>query len=90
MSALLRLDGKRTFATIGRQVGVPGQNVQHVVTNSPWSAGDALRQVRAELAARPELREGGVLILDESPSARPAPGPSERRGSGTGGSGTST
>jgi SRSO17 transposase len=67
VSALLRLDGKRTFANIGRQVGVAGQNVQHFMTNSPWSAGDVLRQVRREIAARPELRQGGVLILDESP-----------------------
>ena len=61
------MDGQRTFANIGRQVGVPGQNVQHYVSNSPWSAGDVLRQVRGEIAARSELRQGGRLILDESP-----------------------
>jgi SRSO17 transposase len=61
------MDGKRTFANIGRQVGLAGQNVQHFVSNSPWSAAGVLRQVRREIAARPELRRGGVLILDESP-----------------------
>jgi SRSO17 transposase len=61
------MDGKRTFANIGRQVGLAGQNVQHFVTNSPWSAAGVLRQVRREIAARPELGQGGVLILDESP-----------------------
>jgi SRSO17 transposase len=61
------MDGKRTFANIGRQVGLAGQNVQHFVSNSPWSAAGVLRQVRREIAARPELRQGGVLILDESP-----------------------
>jgi hypothetical protein len=35
------------------------------MTNSPWSAADVLRQVRQEIAARPELRRGGVLMLDE-------------------------
>jgi SRSO17 transposase len=61
------MDGRRTFANIGRQVGLAGQNVQHFVSNSPWSAAGVLRQVRREIAARPELRQGGVLILDESP-----------------------
>jgi SRSO17 transposase len=41
--------------------------VQHFVSNSPWSAGAVLRQVRREIAARPEFRHGGVLVLDESP-----------------------
>ena len=41
--------------------------MQHFVSNSPWSAGAVLRQVRREIAARPELRQGGVLVLDESP-----------------------
>ena len=67
IGALLRLETKRTFANIGRQVGLPGQNVQPFVSNSPWSAAAVLRQVRQEIAARPELRQGGVLILDESP-----------------------
>jgi SRSO17 transposase len=61
------MDGKRTFANIGRQVGLAGQNVQHFVSNSPWSAAGVLRQVRQEIAARPELQQGGVLVLDESP-----------------------
>ncbi len=67
MSALLRLESKRTFTNIGRQVGMPGQNIQHFMTNSPWSAAAVLRQVRREIAARAELQSGGVLILDESP-----------------------
>jgi SRSO17 transposase len=67
IGALLRMDGKRTFTNIGRQVGLAGQNVQHFVSNSPWSAAGVLRQVRQEIAARPELQRGGMLILDESP-----------------------
>ena len=67
VSALLRMESKRTFANIGRQVGMPGQNIQHFMTNSPWSAADVLRQVRQEIAARAELQRGGVLVLDESP-----------------------
>jgi SRSO17 transposase len=66
VSALLRMDGDRNFAGIGRQVGLPGQNVQHFMTNSPWSAQGVLQRVRREVAAKPELRRGGVLVLDES------------------------
>jgi SRSO17 transposase len=66
VSALLRMESKRTFANIGRQVGMPGQNIQHFMTNSPWSAADVLRQVRQEVATRAELQRGGVLVLDES------------------------
>ena len=67
VGALLRMERQRTFTNIGRQVGLPGQNVQHFVSNSPWSAAGVLRQVRREIAARPELQRGGVLVLDESP-----------------------
>ncbi len=67
VSALLRMESQRTFTNIGRQVGMPGQNIQHFMTNSPWSAADVLRQVRQEIAARAELQRGGVLVLDESP-----------------------
>ena len=66
VSALLRMDSQRNFANIGRQSGVPGQNVQHFMSNSPWSAQDVLRQVRREIAGKPELHRGGMLVLDES------------------------
>ena len=61
------MEGQRTFTNIGRQVGLAGQNVQHFVSNSPSSSAGILRQVRREIAARPGLQQGGVLILDESP-----------------------
>src|SRR5262249_16241952 len=54
VGALLRMERRRTFTNIGRQVGMPGQNVQHFVTNSPRSAAGVLRQVRQEIAARSE------------------------------------
>jgi SRSO17 transposase len=60
------MDSQRNFANIGRQSGVPGQNVQHFMSNSPWSAQDVLRQVRREIAGKPELHRGGMLVLDES------------------------
>ncbi len=61
----LRMENKRNFANIGCNMGVPGQNMQHFMSNSPWSAQAVIQHVQAEIAATPELR-GDVLILDES------------------------
>ena len=66
VSPLRRMDAERNFANIGPPVGLRGQNVQHLMTNSPWSAPGVLRQVRQEITARPEPRQGGVLVLGES------------------------
>lgn len=70
LSGLLRMTGERNFANIGRQTGVPGQNVQHFMANSPWSAESVLRQVQQEIAAKPALAGGGMLLLDESADAK--------------------
>jgi SRSO17 transposase len=66
LSGLLRMPHKRTFTNIGRQTGVAGQNLQHFVSNSPWSAQDVIAQVQAEIAATPGLERGAMLLLDES------------------------
>jgi SRSO17 transposase len=68
------MKGERHFAGIGREAGVEGQNIEHFMSESPWSGpapycdrGEAVcRQVQDELKARPELLSGGVLRVDES------------------------
>src|SRR5260370_24319077 len=60
---------ERIFTNIARRIEGPetdGQRVQHFMSASPWSAQSVLEQIRAEVAATPALRQGGVLILDES------------------------
>lgn len=69
MSGQLRMPEKRNFANIGFSTGVPEQNMQHFMSNSPWSAQGVIQQVQAEVAATPEFR-GGILILDESAKDR--------------------
>lgn len=56
----------RNYANIGRQTGASGQGVHHFMSNSPWSAQAVIRQVQQEIASKPGLERGGVLILDES------------------------
>ena len=69
MCGQLWMENKRNFANIGCNTGVPDQNMQHFMSNSPWSAQAVIHHVQAEIAATPELR-GGVLILDESAKER--------------------
>jgi SRSO17 transposase len=66
LSALLRLESKRNYTNIGRTAGISGENIQHFMSNSPWSKQTSLEQVREELKATPGMERGGVLLLDES------------------------
>ena len=66
LSGLLRLECKRNYTTIGRATGIAGENLQHFMSNSPWSTRELLEQVQEEIEATPGLERGGVLLLDES------------------------
>jgi SRSO17 transposase len=70
LGGLLRMKEKRTFAGIGRNTGQSGENIQHFMSNSPWSTEAVYTQVQAEIATTPELRTGGMLLLDESADAK--------------------
>ena len=70
LSALLRMEEKRNFAEIGRTVKESGENIQHFMSNSPWSAQAVFRQVQADIAATPALQHGGALLVDESADAK--------------------
>lgn len=70
LSGLLRMTEKRTFSGIGRNTGQSGENIQHFMSNSPWSTETVYTQVQAEIATTPELRTGGMLLLDESADAK--------------------
>lgn len=64
------METDRNFTQIGRVTGRAGENLQHFMSNSPWSAQGVCRQVRAEIRATPPLQQGSVLILDESTNAK--------------------
>ena len=66
LSCLLRMESKRNYANIGRAAGVTGENIQHFMSNSPWSARAVMEQVQQEIRSTPDLKRGGVVILDES------------------------
>ena len=65
-TGLLRLEADRHYTHIGRATGVAGENVQHFMSNSPWSAQAPVEQARQEIQATPGVERGSFLLLDES------------------------
>lgn len=66
------MEAKRNMSNIGRKTNVCGQNMQHFMSNSPWSGWDMITGVREEIKARPEF-QGAMLVLDESADAKAGP-----------------
>lgn len=66
VSSLLRMDSKRNIAEIGRQAGTSPQNMQHFITNSPWSYAALIQAIQADVLRHPEFQSGAILVLDES------------------------
>ena len=75
LRGLLTMDTNRNYANIARRVIDPmddGQNLQHFMSDSPWSTMPVFEQIQTEIQSRRELR-GGVLTLDESGDKRCGP-----------------
>jgi SRSO17 transposase len=67
MRGQLTMDANRHFAGIGRQVGGhDGQPLQHFMTNSPWNGARVYEKIQAEICEKPQLKQGSMLLLDES------------------------
>lgn len=60
------METKRNIAQISETAGVPVQNMQHYISNSPWSGAYLIKMVRRQITAHPYFESGCVLILDES------------------------
>jgi SRSO17 transposase len=76
LRGLLGMETERNYANIARRVISPdedGQNVQHFMSDSPWSAQAVIQQIQKEIIATPGLSEGGVLLLDESADEKAGP-----------------
>lgn len=65
LKGLLRMKTDRNMSEIAREAGVSEQNMQHFISNSPWSGEKMIGQVQQAICEREEM-QGGVLILDES------------------------
>lgn len=59
------METDRNLANVGRKTGVSGQNLQHFVSNSPWSGDAVVLAVEDEIRVHPAFQEA-ILVLDES------------------------
>jgi SRSO17 transposase len=66
ISGLLRMDSKRNIANIGRQTQVSEQNMQHFLSESPWSARAMIARLQEEIISSGAFGKGSMLLLDES------------------------
>lgn len=66
VSGLLRMDSKRNIAQIGRQANIDPQNMQHFISNSPWSHSALIQAIQEDILRHPEFQSGAMLVLDES------------------------
>jgi SRSO17 transposase len=66
LSGLLRMKRDRNMAEIGRQAGIFPQNMQHFISNSPWSRSALIQAIQQEISHQPEFQSGAILVLDES------------------------
>jgi SRSO17 transposase len=63
------METNRNFANLGRKTEVPGQNIQHFMSNSPWSGAGVIEAVQNEIKTHPAFQEA-ILVLDESADAK--------------------
>lgn len=66
LSGLLRMKAKRNMAEIGRKAGISSQNMQHFMSNSPWSGPALIGGIQDEIKQHAEFQSGAILALDES------------------------
>lgn len=60
------METKRNFANIGRKTNISDQNMQHFMSNSPWSGSVLISKVREEVGQQDEFQSGSMLLIDES------------------------
>jgi SRSO17 transposase len=72
LRGVLTLERERNFKNMARRLGqgADGQALQHFMSTSPWAKRDAFDQIQADLGAIPALRQGSIVILDESADAK--------------------
>jgi SRSO17 transposase len=57
---------QRNFTNIASEQEISSQNLQHFMSESPWSAQRVIDQIQQEVANRTDFVANGMLLLDES------------------------
>ncbi len=66
ISGLLRMKTKRNINNIARTTGVPEQNMQQFMSDSPWPGDELIAVLQQDISMHPHFQEESVLIIDES------------------------
>jgi SRSO17 transposase len=66
VSGLLRMESERNMAEIGRQLDISPQNMQHFISNSPWSWSALIQAIQQDVQRHPAFQASAILVLDES------------------------
>jgi SRSO17 transposase len=66
LSGLLRMESKRHINGIARVAGIPEQNLQQFMTDSPWPGEDLIAVLQQDIGHLTHYQQGSVLIADES------------------------
>lgn len=68
ISGLLRMKTKRNINNIARVAGVPEQNMQQFISDSPWSAANLLCALQQDIGYHyhTQFQQASVLLIDES------------------------
>ncbi len=61
LSGLLRMTSEGNLTRLGARAANRRRNVQHFMTNSPWSAQEVLAQIGEEVAETKAFAKGGAL-----------------------------
>ena len=56
---------QRNLANVGRQTAMSGQNLQHFISNSPWSSRALVEAIQDEIKVHSAFAQA-ILVLDES------------------------
>lgn len=66
ISGLLRMNETRNISSIARVAGVPEQNMQQFISDSPWFGSDLISVLQQDIGCHPQFQQESVLIIDES------------------------
>jgi SRSO17 transposase len=66
LSGLLRMKTKRNITNIALKTGVPEQNMQQFISDSPWSGYELISVLQQDISNLDHFQEGAVLLADES------------------------
>ena len=60
------MKAKRNINNIARTAGVPEQNMQQFISDSPWSGYDLITVLQQDIGRHPQFQQESVLLIDES------------------------